>query len=229
MNESIRLQRLTNQTAKENTEALNIYQNYLPDILLDISKIPLKMSNGKISTERTFANISSGAIKNAIATFAEITSRSMLYIGPAAKNTEYCSLVPLTMSAFKKYNDIGYNEWDKTDPLIKWALGFHLWEDIQPYLNKVPRPDEIKNLRKQALEYKGQPRAAIAWPNHSITLEDGTRWKGTNLARHILLQTWMANVEYRNKYMILDMQNWDNIPEAMDEVLKEEELPDLPF
>lgn len=207
-------------TVTKDDNKYHLYHSYMPDILLAISKLKLLKLNGKISAEQTLKSIDNEQLKT-ITRALSATNRSDLYMGPAKFNTRYCSLVPLFMSAFKEYNDVGYEEWDKTDPYLKLCVGVKLYEDIMPYIHGVNYP--IRELRPLALNYHGKEISKTAWPRHMIHLPDSTKWKGNNLARSIYLQTWMANVQHRDKFMILDLQDWDNIPKALDTVLEEKE------
>ncbi len=46
--------------------------------------------------------------------------------------------------------------------------------------------------------------------------------KVPKIARYMLLQTWIANVELRHvEAMILDPLDWDHVPDAVDEKVQE--------
>lgn len=215
-NQANSLRKTANMPFKANKE-------FLPDLLLAFSSIKLQRVNGKISSTATIAEI----IKNhqelgwAIK-FINLLTRSELYVGSAKDNARYCALVPLFMSAHKEYNNIKYEEWDKTDPKLYVFLGEGLYKDIMDYTHYRPEVDDnIKVLRNKALNYvngKGEVtyKAPDAWPNHSVPVNSNLKWKATDLVRHIKLQTWMAHVSHRNEYMILDTINWDNIPDPFD-------------
>lgn len=198
----------------------------LPDILLMLSKEKLIYNNRKlVSSEKTFKHLSNSQIK-ALVSFLHNEPRSALLSGTAKANTRFCTLVPLFMSAHKEYNGVNYEDWDKTDPYIEVALGHKLWTDIEPYIKGYGFID-VKRKRALALkDTRGREVAKDAWPHHTITLDNGTKLKGGNLARHMIFQTWMANVEHRNKYMILDPVDWDKIPEPFDEVFVPESEPE---
>ena len=205
--------------------------NFLTELLLEFSSIKLiKNSNEKISAGETFKQLDNDKhnLAEAVRYIFIETARSKFYSGGAAKNTQHCALVPLFMAAHKNYNNIGYESWDKEDKYIKIALGSNLYKAIADYntVKEFLTPDNLKILREQALNYNGNPRNPASWPNHHVKIykevfegDEDTElihWKGSDLIRHIMLQTWMANVQFRNKYMLLDVENWDNIPESLD-------------
>ncbi len=206
-------------------EDYSFYQEYLSDILLQIIKLPLKKENGKISATKTLEQIKDNRTK-AIMHVLGTKSRSLLYKGSAKDNIQHCSLVPLVMSAYKRYNGVQYEEWDKTDSKLSYFMGEKLHNNILS--NTKPLNDlDIKTLRQRALTHKGKTISKVAWPRHQIMLADGRKWPGAHLLRHILLQTWMANVQHRSEYMILDPDNWDNMPEAFDEYIQEKPKVDI--
>jgi len=194
-----------------------------PDIMLWLSSAKLiKSDNGKISAERTIEAIENEPMKAAIRIFGRERARAQMFNGTSKLNSRYCSLVPIFMSAHKEFNDVGYEDWDKTDPWIKYVVGLKLWEDISPWLKTVGLLAKV--TRKQAMyNAKGEPLAATSYFNNQFIYgPSGDKLNAGNLMRFIHFQLWMANVENRNKYMILDTINWDNIPESLDAQIEEQ-------
>jgi len=228
---------------KSDTNVKPVLPNdFLVDLVLKFASVKLlRNEEGLVSSTKTFKNINNKDLGNAIKYIYMVNRRSKLYKGNASKNARFSVLVPLFMSAHKEYNKVNYEDWDKKDPLIKVALGNKLYSDMLPHLSQeldeYINPASLETLRESALTFRGEQLIATLWPRHTIRLsyddseeQDGSGliypivWKGTNCVRHMYLQTWMANVQCRNKYMILDVKNWDNIPDSLDEYIVEQKI-----
>jgi hypothetical protein len=125
-------------------------------------------------------------------------------------------LVPIILAGFKKFQGIQYSNWN--------LLGLETLLD--PDLAKlvgVTVPDiavsDIIALRNTAITDRAGPRQGI--PNNPATctklnhLGDTAIGHLPKLAKYMVLQTWAAHPSNRNEYMILDPNNWDNIPEPL--------------
>ena len=155
---------------------------------------------------------------------SRLTSRGKLYDASGAKAAPYCALVPLLLMPYKKFRDIPYETWHTEDQVVT-ALGNKLGLEYQKYHHLQFTDEQVAEMRERALMSPSKGKLApFAWPSHTIEygelkLSPSTMW------RHILLQTWMANIEFRHEYMILDFKDWDNMPEAMDEKVEVEAQP----
>ncbi len=205
--------------------------NFYSSIMTDFSSVQLLKVNGLISSERTLKNIENEQIKAALKYLNKITPSSVGYSG-----ARYCSLVPIFMSAHKEFNGIGYSEWDKTDPYLKYTMGEKLFNSISSYTYfRKGIDDNIQELRKLAAVYsrKDGTQKIVPldkWPNHTITFilnDKKIKWPAASPVRHIKLQTWYAHVSKRNEFMLLDTINWDSIPTALDAVIPEVEELDF--
>ena len=134
------------------------------------------------------------------------------------KANRCCALVPVFMSAHKEFNNVRYEHWNKTDKAIQFAVGFTLWEDIKEFLLPIKGlDDKLSELRKPCMvDGKGRPKKLIGYSFSAMKYGDKQKIPGNSLAMKIKGQFWRANAKLRNKYMILDTVNWDNIPEAFD-------------
>lgn len=126
----------------------------------------------------------------------------------------YCSLVPLIPYAFKLNKGIKYSQWSRHT--IKYAVNHSL---AKAMLCEVPENltrEELLEAQNQGLIYKTGSKAGTRRnPVSTYKLYDttGTRLHGMpELAQTMLTQIWCAHPENRTKYMVLDPQNWDNIP-----------------
>lgn len=202
----------------------SVTKNDLIDFDLQVaSYLPVKDDNGKYSVTKTLAKIDNEELK-AYLKFVGLThARSKLFKGSAKDNTRHSALTPIFLAAHKQYNNIKYEEWNKDDKFIRFAVGFRLYDSIMKWKD-IPLSKELHAIcRRNALVTpKGKEVKASAWPFHNIKLDRTTVLRPTDMFRHIWLQTWVANAELRNEFMILDVNNWDFQPEALDAVFKSE-------
>lgn len=125
-------------------------------------------------------------------------------------------LVPIVLAGFKRYQDIPYQAWDKTEIS-------HLVDDEIAQLVGIKLPtlqdSAILAIRNNALTPKQGPRAGKS--NNPATtaslyhLQESAIGHLPKLARHMVLQTWAAHPQNRDKYAILDPENWDRVPEPL--------------
>ena len=230
-NESKKLYKAQNPSPSYIKPQLSDYELTLVDhALAEVS--PIKEGN-TFSPINTLKSIENEQLKALVKYLAKLSSRSELYAGSANKHVRHCALVPLFMAAQKEYNGIKYEQWSKEDKYLRETMSYVLYDELKKW-KSIPLADSaIKVARENALKNRqGRRIAPSAWPFHSVEI-GGVKASASSLGRHIVLQTWMANVEYRNEYMILDRFNWDTIPKAFDaevkptikiEVVQEEEL-----
>lgn len=137
--------------------------------------------------------------------------------------TEYCSLVPLILSAFKKFQDIPYHSWDRKE--IQWAVSPKLLEAMMTSIPDYTQ-EEILQFRVQGLTmgpgsrnpgYQKSPLTTFGLYHLPKEMPDGRVGPGSlpNLVKMMICQTWCCHPQNRNRYMILDPNNWDRIPEAL--------------
>ena len=137
---------------------------------------------------------------------------------------EYCSMVPLVLSAFKKHCDTSYSSWDPeelhfvVDPKLLEAM-----TTVPPTYSK----DELLQFRVDGLVVGETSKIRPGEAKNPVTsynlhrlekeLSDGRVGMGglPPLVRMMLCQTWCAHPQNRNHYMILDPLNWDRVPEPL--------------
>ena len=128
----------------------------------------------------------------------------------------YCALVPLILSAFKKYKDVPYSSW-RTDGL-ELIVEEKLYEAMHQVLEDSVTVDDILEARDKGLEVKsGDKVGQLRSPKTTYMLYGvGNTCIGklNYLAQAMICQTWCAHPMNRNKYMILDARDWDSMPEA---------------
>ena len=149
-----------------------------------------------------------------------VSSRINFFKDAPKGNQQYKSpispLVPIILAGFKKFQNIRYSDWNSQglevllDPELSKLVGVTVPDIAQ---------SDIIALRNTALTDKTGTRAGIT--NNPATCTKLNHLADTALghlpkyAKYMVLQTWAAHPSNRNEYMILDPNNWDNIPEPL--------------
>lgn len=125
-------------------------------------------------------------------------------------------MVPIILAGFKKYQGIKYSDWSLAG--LETLLDQDLAKLVGVTVPEIYHSDLIA-LRNTAITDKTGPRAGI--PNNPATctklnhLGDTALGHLPKLAKYMVLQTWACHPSNRNDYMILDPNDWDNIPEPL--------------
>lgn len=163
--------------------------------------------------------------------FMKIDKRSLtLQVQNRGSALQYCSLVPLIMSAHKKYDSIPYTRWDY--PTMKYIINPGLLEamswwhdhdidnDHDDFYNDwgISRND-LRELRIEALTYKsGDKKGQVKDPKSTYTVNSTSNpifASMPTLTRIMAVQTWCAHPDNRHKYMVLNTNDWDKVPEEL--------------
>lgn len=137
---------------------------------------------------------------------------------------EYCSLVPLVLSAFLKLANIKYSEWDTGE--LHFVVDPKLLEAMH---TRVPEytTEELLDFRHRGLVTSDTARRSPGASKNPVTTYNITSLESEMpdgrvgpaklpvLVRMMLCQTWCAHPLNRNHYMILDPENWDSMPEPL--------------
>jgi hypothetical protein len=181
------------------------------------AELPLeKNENGLISAKKlVLSHIKPSKELTALWIFSRHPSRSK-FVHKQTAEPDYCSLVPIIMSAFKKMHNIPYVAWDPseihgiTDPSLVDAM-------LSPPLELTA--DELLEQREFALTVKsgksaGSVRSALT--TYMLYPPSGSALAALpNLARVMYCQTWCAHPSNRTKYMVLNPSNWDDMPQPL--------------
>jgi hypothetical protein len=195
---------------------LTAYNSWmLPQIVAHYGNIvPTRLSNGLFDPKQL--------IKDAVKTewdkglwmvVNRLTRSSLVKTQAHTSFSEYSALVPIILSGQKKSRGIEYSQWDKsgiehTMPEDLYAAA--MYTDY-PNLSK----DELLEIQHLGLvdSYGTAKKVTSAWRlngmQHTVLAEC------PRLTVTMLTQTWVAHPSIRNKYMILDPKNWDNMPDAL--------------
>lgn len=141
----------------------------------------------------------------------------------------YCSLVPLILSAFKRYHNIPYSAWKKDE--LKYVVNPELCKAMlyeQPpaghnedgtFVARGFSKDDLLQLRDQGLTWKSGPNVGtLRNPLYTHTLyglRDTVFEDVPDLAQVMLTQIWCAHPDNRTKYMVLTPDSWDAIPPSL--------------
>lgn len=216
---------------------------FLPHCLPLLASTPLVRVAGKISANETIKSLDTGelintpngkvparTIRNLIG-FLYLASRSSLQKEAMTKNPTLGSLTPLWMYAHKLHHDIPYEDWNKKDLAIHYALGRFLENIVDYNTTKMPKQlpfstsDLFKSRTLALTPVKGGEPAALVSNKMNLKklpcIVDETEVQRSydKAVMYMLLQTWLANAALRvPNVMILDPLNWDNVPKAYDQV-----------
>jgi hypothetical protein len=188
-------------------------------MLAKFAELPLeKNENGLYSGKAMFRAIRTSPFMSGMLLVCKHPTRSIFLTGQTSPlYSAYCSLVPLVMSAFKRYKQIQYSEWDRaeissiTEPTLAEAM-------LLTELPDITR-EEVIEAREIALTPLSGPHVGVM-KNPATTYilylrkESGMVDLPT-LAKIMLCQTWCAHPVNRNNYMILNPLNWDELPEEL--------------
>lgn len=218
--------------------AINPYKMLSTDfcsvLTRDLREIKLVLNdNGKVSAGLTIRQ-AEDQLKHA-AKIAYTSPRSSLLTIPAAKNPRYASLTPLLMLAHKEKDGVLYEDWDKEDEYIHFALGPYLGQLLQDSILEFDITTQ--DIAKLRVEYLGEGKPVTGYTGRKIDIpiDEGIKVSlmGSKAYSKILLQVWIAHASLRvPNVMILDPWHWDNVPEAFDSVevpSPVSEVKDLPW
>jgi len=162
--------------------------------------------------------------------------RSLL-IPIMSKAPEYGTLTPLILMGLKRMAGVEYSQW-KALPNLEYVLESRLLEAVNLNHDDLDicrslGSDRLMELRDQGLMQRtGQKAGQLKKPESTWSL---TGMAGTEIAhlpkltQTMLTQIWLAHPSLRTPYMILDPNNWDNLPAPLinPEIFKAPE-PEIP-
>jgi hypothetical protein len=129
---------------------------------------------------------------------------------------QWCALVPTILYSFKSLHSIPYSRWNRDG--LHWLVNHNL---ATAMLSTPPKlsTEEILEIRLHGLRVKtGSKTGDMRKPEttyklYGITNSDVRMLP--ELAQVMLTQIWCAHPQNRTKYMILDPENWDRMPEPL--------------
>ena len=156
--------------------------------------------------------------------------RSLL-IATQTKNPEYATFTPLIMMGQKRMKGLDYESW-KNSSGLQYILEPRLFDamildhkDLE--ICSSLGSDRLREIQVQGLTTKSGKTAGSMKPaksTWSLTgIQDTEIGHFPKLTQTIITQCWLAHPELRTPYMILDLENWDNMPKPLmsNEIFKE--------
>ena len=178
---------------------------------------PVKNETGKYSGVNTLKANCTSDYQKGIAMFA-LGSRSQMFNKGPRTFPQYKSpiapLVPIILAGFKQNQEIQYGDWDPT------AIPLMVDKDLaDAMLCGIDTSDwddfELLKLRKTANTDKNGKVYSVATSAKVNGLGTSLVKDLPRLAKFMALQTWCAHPSNRTRYMVLDHNNWDTLPEAL--------------
>lgn len=148
-----------------------------------------------------------------------MTTRSNI-LDNQVKNPDYGQLTPLVLLGFRRSQGINYEHW-RDYPGLEYILEPKLLMAVQ---DKLP---DISVERLLELQTIGLTIKSSTKPEKIGTLQKADSYhglyglQGTEIAhldktaQMIVCQTWLAHPKNRRETMILDLNNWDNVPQPL--------------
>jgi len=148
--------------------------------------------------------------------------RSLL-VAQQTKTPDYASLTPLILMGFKRMQGIDYETWRQSSGL-QYMLEPRLLDALVLDSTDLEVVDglgsnRLLEIQKQGLTTKTGKTAGSIKPARSTWslsgLQDTEIAHLPKLTQTILTQCWLAHPELRTPYMMLDLQNWDRMPQPL--------------
>jgi len=216
----------------------HFYTWLLPQLVAHFGTWTLaKTASGQIDVLATLkSNVGTDPKLQAIWKLSRV-KRSLL-IPVMSKSPDYGTLTPLILMGLKRMQNIPYQSW-RGLPNLEYVLESRLLEALNLGVDDLTicrslGSDRLMELRDQGLMQRtGQKAGQLKKPESTWSL---TGMAGTEIAhlpkltQTMLTQIWLAHPSLRTPYMILDPNNWDNLPAPLinPEIFKAPE-PEIPL
>lgn len=156
--------------------------------------------------------------------------RSLL-VATQTKFPDYATLTPLIMMGLKRMKGVNYESW-KNSSQLQYILEPRLLDAVMLSDQDLEiccglGSDRLLEIQDQGLTTKTGKTAGSKKPaksTWSLTgIQDTEIGHLPKITQTILTQCWLAHPELRTPYMILDLENWDNLPKPLvsNEIFKE--------
>lgn len=211
----------TFETWAESNELSHLHGWLLPQLVAHFGTWTLVYSDGEIDCLATIKHNCKDAQSRAFYTLSRI-KRSIL-IPSQTRSPDYATLTPLIMMGQKRMKGVNYENW-KTAHDLSWILEPRLYSALvlEPQVISAVcslGSDRLIEIRDQGLLARTGTKAGQMKPaksTWSLTgIQDTELGSLPKITQTILTQCWLAHPESRTPYMILDLQNWDNMPQPL--------------
>ena len=178
-------------------------------------------SSGEIDCLETIKKNCSDPQQRAFYTLSRI-KRSVL-VASQTKSPDYSTLTPLILMGQKRMRGVNYESW-RTAKDLSWVMEPRLYEALALDAEVIAEccslgSDRLIEIRNQGLLARTGVKAGQMKPaksTWSLTgIQDTELGSLPKLTQTILTQCWLAHPESRTPYMILDLENWDAMPQPL--------------
>jgi hypothetical protein len=153
-------------------------------------------------------------------------ARRSLLIKNQTQQPEYGQLTPLILCGFKRHQGYSYEQFRELAEL-KYILEPLLYDSLHDEIPQLSA-QRLLEIRRQGLVYRsGKQSGKMRNPESTwqlFSIGDTELGSATKLLQSMLCQIWLAHPKHRRETMILDPNNWDQMPEP----LIDQELFDKP-
>lgn len=148
--------------------------------------------------------------------------RSLL-VAAQTKSPDYATFTPLIMMGQKRMKGLDYENW-RTSSGLQYILEPRLFSAVVLDFEDLEicgslGSDRLREIQVQGLTTKSGKTAGSIKPaksTWSLTgIQDTEIGHLPKLTQTILTQCWLAHPELRTPYMILDLENWDSMPQPL--------------
>lgn len=205
----------------------------LPQALAKIAELPLVRSGDKVAFKTTLERWGDTGLNLGDRVLDRKEFKSLLgwihqaprgrVLGSGRTQTHeswlsYSAPVPLVLSAFKRYRNLGYESWDWADPYHRYFLDPDLTECVPWFHQNLDfETDQLLAWRTEALTVKsGKTAGATRRPQSTavaFNIKDPEFLELPRLVRLLVLQLWCYMPQFYNPYMIVNLSNLDQ-PQA---------------
>ena len=188
----------------------------LPQLVAAFGSWTLVKNSGSIDVLATLKQNCEGNSTNTAYWRISRITRSLL-VAAQTKTPEYATLTPLILAGFKRMQGVPYECW-RGLPKLEYVLEPRLLEAVTADCPDLGS-ERLLEIRQQGLMTRsgksaGQLKnAETTWSLNGIS--DTELGHLPKLTQSILTQIWLAHPSHRSNLMILDPNNWDNMPEPL--------------
>lgn len=181
----------------------------------------VKTAEGQIDCLATIKQNCPDPQSRAFYTLSRI-KRSTL-VASQTKSPDYATLTPLILMGLKRMGGVSYESW-RTAKDLSWILEPRLYEATMLDPQTIALccnlgSERLIAIRDQGLLARTGLKAGQMKPaksTWSLTgIQDTELGSLPKLTQTILTQCWLAHPESRTPYMLLDLQNWDSMPQPL--------------
>lgn len=198
----------------------------IPQSLAEFGSMTLKYSNGKIDCPATFRyNLGSEWLLG-LWHMTRLPRSSI--VANQVNSPLYGTFTPLILLGFKIYQDIPYGAWrdsiglDKAlEPRLYEIVSYPKLEQVLEYWEQLPIDDKLA-LRNTGLTYRTGPlegtikSAKSTWTLNRLNIP--ILDEAPKLLVTMLMQCWLAHSSVRHSNMLINMRDWDSLPEPIDNI-----------